>query len=219
MRKPNTEPGWGPARPHAPEAPAPQNAQPEARRKADTVDILLEGFKERPERPRILPTVSKDETPTPPGGRPAGAAEPFSKSEARAQIVTEPGRRQRHRGAALSVVGGLVVLVTVSLVALRAGGFWPPPSAAPVAPLTSAKLAAPQPAAATQPAATTQLAATTAVAPDASSAGAIASTDAATAKAGTGAPRVAPTASPARPPTSHAPTSSGTDPSDLRGSN
>ena len=217
MRKANTEPGWGPARPREPEAPGSESAQPQARRKADTVDVLLEGFKERPERPRILPTLSKDQTPTPPGGGPARAAEPFSKSEARAQIVTEPGRRQRHRGAALSVVGGLVALITVSLVALRAVGFWLPPAAPPVAPLTSAKFGAAQSVA--QPAAPAQPAAATAVATDANSAGAIASPDAATAKTATGAQGVIRSASPARPPTHHAPTSSGTDPSDLRGSN
>ena len=64
----------------------------------------------------------------------------LSKPEPRAQIVTEPGRRQRHRGLALGVIGGALLVLFTSLFALQIGGFWLPPAAPSLVPLTSAKL-------------------------------------------------------------------------------
>ena len=138
MGKRSTEPGLGPERRATAADPGAAAQATPPRRKADTIDILLDGFRGRPERPRVA-AVANDATPTPPEAR-MSPGRHLSKPEPRAQIVTEPGRRQRHRGLALGVIGGALLVLLTSLFALQIGGFWLPPAAPSVAPLTSAKL-------------------------------------------------------------------------------
>ncbi len=118
MGKPSTDPGLGPtseARVKAASArdvdtqPAPANVKPKTP-KRDTVDVLLDGFNERSDQPRILPTGS--DTPSPPVAALRKDLTP-----------TQPGRRHQEkiRVAAGVALGFLIVLALGALLVNKIG--------------------------------------------------------------------------------------------------
>lgn len=118
MGKPSTDPGLGPssearlkagsARDAETQPGAVEETKPKPQRR-DTVDVLLEGFEGREERPRILPNMGKEVTPTPP---------PPEAVVRKDLTPTAPGSRQRKKGQIVAgvVIGFLLVLGVAVLV-------------------------------------------------------------------------------------------------------
>lgn len=224
MAKAHTQPGLGP--PLAPQSeqsgiheqePTPEAAAPsppateKARR--DTVDLLLDGFEDRPDRPRIRPPSESDKRHE--SGRvPKGSRDAETQPAHRDLAPTQPGVRQRRRSAALRVLAVAVSLLTIALALWQWNARRPAPSAPSEAQSAHVEAVAPR----VEPAAATP---TESVAPSTSAQAPVASDPIA-------APTPTPTARPAMrrpaaPPThtSSAPaTTYGHDaPADLRGTN
>ena len=119
MGKPSTDPGLGPssearlkAAPRDAEtAPgAVEDTKPKPQ-KRDTVDVLLDGFEGREERPRILPPSGIEITPTPPPPQPVVRKD---------LTPTAPGSRQRRHGKMIvGIALGVVVVLCIALLAKK----------------------------------------------------------------------------------------------------
>lgn len=134
--KANTDPGLGGGGGVKPPSTPPKERETDPgpvesikiKAKPDTVDELLEGFKERPDRPRILPP-SGEITPTPPP--------PVVEAKKKDLTPTEPGKRQRQRNVVLSVLLGFLLVVGIAALIFKlAGGkdVQPPPAQTALAP-------------------------------------------------------------------------------------
>jgi hypothetical protein len=122
MGKPSTDPGLGPssearlkvASPEGETHPGAVESTKPKPQKRDTVDLLLEGFEGREERPRILPPQGNELTPTPPPDQ-------VRQTAVRKDLTpTAPGSRQRRQGQMfVGLAIGVVIVLGLAFVAKK----------------------------------------------------------------------------------------------------